>query len=334
MAEAPEFVISSAQAGTRLDKLLATNLPHMSRSRLSGLIKAGHVSLVRAGTRSQPTSGSLRLKTGDVVCCAPPEALATGGAPAPEAMPLTVVHEDEHLIVVDKPAGLVVHPGAGNHIGTLVAGVLAHTGGRLSRKGDVERPGVVHRIDKDTSGLLVLAKSDAAHDGLSALFKTHHLTRRYLALVHGLPHPADDWIDAPIARHPTRRTRMAVVGEGGRRARTHYALTAAYGAEGITAASLLTCTLETGRTHQVRVHMAERGHPLLGDSLYGGQRKPSGRLPAPLRAALGSAPRQMLHAATLAFTHPCTGAPLHFESAPPSDIQRLLSGLAPYKQSE
>ncbi|MDQ3139421.1 MAG: RluA family pseudouridine synthase, partial [Pseudomonadota bacterium] len=236
---------------------------------------------------------------------------------------LTIVHEDDHLIVIDKPAGMVVHPAAGNFDGTLVNALLHHCAGKLSGIGGVARPGIVHRIDKDTSGLLVVAKTDVAHEGLSAQFAAHSIDRRYLALVAGRPNPPAGTVDAPIARSPANRQKMAIVADAkekggrGKRAVTHYRLVTP-----LTDSALVECRLETGRTHQVRVHMTSIGHPLLGDPAYG--------RPKPVQRTLLKGldfHRQALHAAELGFVHPVSKQNLSFKSALPSDMQELFTAL-------
>ena len=227
-------------------------------------------------------------------------------------MGLVVAFEDEHLIVVDKPAGLVVHPAAGNLDGTLVNALLHHCAGSLSGIGGVARPGIVHRIDKDTSGLIVAAKTDRAHEGLARQFADHSIDRRYLSMTRGRPTPATGKVDAPLARSPSNRKKIAVVSSG-KRAVTHYRTI-----EPLSGAALVECRLETGRTHQVRVHMLSLGHPLVGDLVYGGRH--------PVAERLGFR-RQALHAARLGFTHPITGATQVFESAMPGDMQELFTAL-------
>jgi 23S rRNA pseudouridine1911/1915/1917 synthase len=242
-------------------------------------------------------------------------------APAPahneaQDIPLTIAFEDEHLIVVDKPAGLVVHPAAGNLDGTLVNALLHHCGGSLSGIGGVARPGIVHRIDKDTSGLMVAAKTDRAHEGLAKQFADHSIDRRYLAVTGGRPMPAAGKVDAPLARSPSNRKKVAIVA-GGKRAVTHYRIV-----QPLRDAALVECRLETGRTHQVRVHMASIGHALLGDPVYG-RAKPAHRAVLD-RLAFH---RQALHAARLGFVHPVTRTALSFDSAMPADMQELFSHL-------
>ena len=299
--------------GWRLDRALAAALPTLSRERVKALIGGGRVTgpegaAVRDPAAKAVPGGAYRLSVPD------PEPAHNEA----QDIALEIVFEDEHLLVVDKPAGLVVHPAAGNSDGTLVNALLHHCAGRLSGIGGVARPGIVHRIDKDTSGLLVVAKTDPAHEGLSSQFARHDILRRYLAIVGGRPNPPAGAVDAPLARSSANRKKMAIVAEGrGKRAVTHYRMI-----ESLKDAALVECRLETGRTHQVRVHMASLGHALLGDPVYG-------RTPAPLSELLkrhGFA-RQALHAAELGFRHPATGQTLSFQSPVPSDMQELLSAL-------
>ncbi len=305
--------ISDAQAGSRLDRALADALPLYSRERLKALISTGQVSAGEALVRDP----ARKVAAGDrfiVAIPAPAEAHNLA-----QDIPLAIAYEDEHLIVIDKPAGLVVHPAAGNPDGTLVNALLHHCAGQLSGIGGVARPGIVHRIDKGTSGLMVAAKTDRAHEGLAAQFAKHSIDRRYRAIVAGRPSPSSGIIDAPLARSSENRQKMAIVGEGrGKRAVTHFTTLRA-----LREAALVECRLETGRTHQVRVHLASIGHALLGDPVYGRPR-PAHR---PLLASLGFA-RQALHAAHLGFRHPTTGAAMAFESKNPRDFQELLDALA------
>ncbi|MFN3389533.1 MAG: RluA family pseudouridine synthase [Allosphingosinicella sp.] len=306
--------LAADAAGWRLDRALASALPTVSRERLKALISSGRVTgpdgaLVRDPASKAVPGGAYRVSI-------PEPAPAHNEA---QDIALEIVFEDDHLLIVDKPAGMVVHPAAGNFDGTLVNALLHHCAGRLSGIGGVARPGIVHRIDKDTSGLLVVAKTDVAHEGLAAQFAKHSIGRRYMAVVAGLPNPVSGSVDAPLARSSANRKKMAVVEEGrGKRAVTHYRLL-----RPLRASSLVECRLETGRTHQVRVHMSAIGHALIGDPVYG--RTPSGL--RELLKRLGFA-RQALHAAELGFLHPVTGQSLSFQSDVPSDMQELLSALA------
>jgi len=297
-------------AGWRLDRALAVAIPTLSRERLKGLVSSGAVTL--GGTVKRDPA--LKVKGGEDVIVSIP-------APRPsdtiaEDIPLSILFEDEHLLIVDKPAGLVVHPAAGNLDGTLVNALLHHCAGRLSGIGGVARPGIVHRIDKDTSGLLVVAKTDPAHAGLAAQFAKHTIGRRYLAVVAGLPTPPAGRVETNLARSDANRQKIAVVrAPRGKHAITHYRVL-----EALKGAALVECRLETGRTHQVRVHMAHLGHPLIGDPAYG-----QGRM-AELCRTLGFH-RQALHAASLELEHPISRAKLTFESVAPPDIQELLRTL-------
>lgn len=294
----------------------------LSRTRLQSLIADGHVQL----DGRPATTASLKVPgMGHIVVEVP---AAVEAVPAAQAIPFRIVFEDAALLVIDKPAGLVVHPAAGHADGTLVNGLLAHCGDSLSGIGGVRRPGIVHRLDKDTSGLMVVAKTDGAHQGLTALFADHGRTRvlerRYMAVVWGTPVVPAGTIDRSLGRHPHLRDRMSVVPpDRGRRAVTHWTI-----AERFAGASLLDCRLETGRTHQIRVHLTDAGHPLVGDPVYGlGYRTKVAHL-APAAAAVAAAfPRQALHAATLGFEHPVTGQPITFASPPPADFAALLAAL-------
>jgi 23S rRNA pseudouridine1911/1915/1917 synthase len=325
---AMDIEAAAPDAGQRLDRLLALRLPELSRSRLQALIRDG---AVRCGGATIRDPGR-RVKPGQrirIAIPAPEPAL-----PEAQHIPLSVVYENERLIVIDKPAGLVVHPAAGQARDTLVNALIAHCGASLSGIGGVRRPGIVHRLDKDTSGLMVVAKTDAAHRGLSAQFAAHgadgRLTRAYLALVWGQPSRARGAIDASLARSDKNRTRIAVTKAGsGRRAVTHYAVLDTYmSASGKPAASLLRLELETGRTHQIRVHLAHIGHPVLGDPVYGASHKASAAtLPEAARDALGQLGRQALHAAELGFVDPGTGRKLSFTSELPAGMARLRAAL-------
>ncbi|MDE0051675.1 MAG: RluA family pseudouridine synthase [Rhodospirillales bacterium] len=309
------FTVARAEARARLDRILADHVPALSRSRLKNLIETGRVSIA-GETITEP---GYRVKPGQAVTLViPPPVDET---PRAQSIPLQIAYEDDDLIVVDKPAGLVVHPAPGNPDRTLVNALLAHCGASLSGIGGVRRPGIVHRLDKDTSGLMVAAKHDAAHRGLSAQFATRRLSRTYNAVVWGVPRPQGR-IEGAIGRDPRNRKRMAVRTSGGKPALTRYRVLKSPGPRW----SLVECRLETGRTHQIRIHMAHIGHPLLCDALYGGARS-RGR-GEHLRAALALCPRQALHAARLAFVHPVSGAELAFESALPADMQALIAALS------
>ena len=309
--------LTAEAASGRLDKALAAALTDVSRARLQALIAQGALS--RDGETL--SDGSAKALAGDYLLRIPPPAPAE---PLPEAIPLTVLFEDAHLIVVDKPAGMAVHPAPGSETGTLVNALLAHCGSSLSGVGGVARPGVVHRLDKDTSGVMVAAKTDAAHAGLSALFAAHDIDRVYVALTRGAPEPRRGSIESRIGRSAHDRKKMAVLRSGGREAVTHYAVEASFGPAERPLAARVACTLETGRTHQIRVHLASKGAPVLGDPLYG-----SGPAAAPVRAAIAEAglKRQALHAAVLGFRHPVTGQALRFESPLPPDMRALLERL-------
>lgn len=309
-------------AGQRLDKALATAAPDLSRARLQALIAAGQVSLVVEGAAPRPmTDGKAKAPAGAYQVVVPPPVAAE---PEPEDIPLSVLYEDAHLIVVDKPPGMAAHPGPGCETGTLVNALLFHCGASLSGIGGVARPGIVHRLDKETSGVMVAAKTDAAHQGLSALFAAHDIDRMYLALTRGAPHPPAGTIETRLGRSPHDRKKMAVLKAGGREAVTHYRVEKTFGAADKPLAARVACRLETGRTHQIRVHMASKGSPCLGDPVYG-----AGAPAAPVKAALtqiGFA-RQALHAAVLGFVHPITGQALRFETPPPPDMAALEAAL-------
>ena len=331
------------EGGLRLDRALAARMAGLSRSRLKVLILAGHVAV---GGRTIRDPGH-RVNAGDEVAVVVPQ--AEPAEPQAENIPLTIVYEDDDIIVIDKPAGLVVHPAAGNWTGTLVNALVAHCGASLSGIGGVRRPGIVHRLDKDTTGLMVIAKNDHAHRSLAAQFADHGRTgplrRGYLAFAWGAPDRPKGVIDKPIDRHPTARDRMAVRSSG-REAITLWELVerypAAAGAQGSTrtessgkgrasspaVASLLDCQLMTGRTHQIRVHLASIGHPLLGDATYGpGFRTKTVLLPEPAKEALEALSRQALHAYLLVVAHPATGEEIEFRSDLPPDLARLRLAL-------
>ncbi len=300
----------------RADRFLADAIGSLSRSRVKALIED------RRATRDGAplTDPSETVRAGALYAIDIPEPVAA--TPQPQAIPLTILYEDADLIVVDKPAGLVVHPAPGNLDGTLVNALLAHAGDDLPGIGGEKRPGIVHRLDKDTSGVMVAAKSERAHRTLSEAFANRDLDRAYIALAWGLPAPTSGEVVAPIGRHPGDRKRMAVVDRGGKPATTRYAVQRAWGA----AVSLVECRLLTGRTHQIRVHLAHIGHPIVGDPVYMRRTPAAARsLPAPVRDALLAFPRQALHAATLGFNHPVTGRPLAFESPVPPDISGLVA---------
>ena len=323
-------MVAENRAGERLDRFLADELAGPSRSRVKALIKQGHA---RLGS-DKIDEPNYRVKPGESITLAVPP--AEPAEPKPQDLPLNIVFEDDDLIIIDKPAGMVVHPAAGNWTGTLVNGLLHHCAGSLSGIGGVRRPGIVHRLDKDTSGLMVVAKNDIAHQGLAAQFADHGrsgpLERAYLALVWGAPRPAKGRIDAPLSRHGTNRLKRAVVTENGKEAATNYRILEIYNSkEGPALASLVRCELETGRTHQIRVHMAHIGHPLLGDALYGsGFASRANRLSGQSQAALRRLNRQALHAYMLGFAHPASGEHLHFESKPPKKMAKLMETLALY----
>ena len=313
-ASAGRMLSATAETAGRLDKVLADALPDLTRSRLKALIEDGRAT-IDGGTVRDP---SARVKPGQRLTVAvPPAAPATA---KPQAIPLDIVYEDDWLLVVNKPAGLVVHPAPGNRDGTLVNALLAHCGGSLSGIGGVARPGIVHRLDKDTSGLMVVAKTDAAHVALKAQFLDRSLTRTYWTLAHGVPWPRHGTIDAPIGRSPRNRKKMAVVA-GGRRALTDYRTITTFS----TCASLLECRLQTGRTHQIRVHLASIGHPVIGDPLYG--RANRGRTSKRMGAENLALERQALHAKILAFIHPSTQQRMRFEVDIPNDMKALIQEL-------
>ena len=308
----------AGDAGRRLDQLLAAALPALSRSRLKALILEGRVACAGA-VLSEP---SRRVKPGErFLVTVPPAAPAV---PQAQAMPLEILFEDAHLVVIVKPAGLTVHPAPGNLDRTLVNALIAHCGASLSGIGGVARPGIVHRLDKDTSGVMVVAKTDAAHAALTAQFQSRSIERAYLALVWGAPRPASGRIEGAIGRSPRDRKKMAVLRRGGRAAATRYRTIRAFG----TVASLVECRLETGRTHQIRVHMAHLGHPLVGDPVYGRARhRTAPDLPAGARRMLDGFRRQALHAAVLGFDHPAGGRRLRFEAPIPAEFANLLNSL-------
>ena len=331
--------ISSAQSGARLDRVLAAHIVELSRTRLKALIEAGAVAVdgrtIRDPGHRVNSSAAIRIHIPE------PEP----AKPAPEAIPLNVVYEDADIIVIDKPKGLVVHPAAGHWTGTLVNALVAHCGESLSGIGGERRPGIVHRLDKDTTGLMVVAKNDRAHRALGAQFAAHGragatFERGYLAFVWGAPARPRGTIDRPVARHQHARDRM-MVREGGREAVTHWQVLERYRGQksaehprkpprpGEPVASLLACRLGTGRTHQIRVHLASIGHPLMEDDVYGsGFRTKTALLPEGAQAALKALGRQALHAHILTLEHPTTGEILRFRSELPTDLARLHDMLA------
>jgi 23S rRNA pseudouridine1911/1915/1917 synthase len=324
-SSAVELVVAG-DAPLRLDAWLAGAMPHLGRNRAKSLILEGRVAIGgrKIGEPKRP------VKPGEhVTVDMPPPAPAT---PAAEAMPLDIIYEDAELIVINKPAGLVVHPAAGHGGGTLVNALIAHCGASLSGIGGVARPGIVHRLDKDTSGLMVAAKTDRAHRALAAQFADHGRTgpleRGYMAIVWGQPDRPQGTIKLPLGRSIRNREKIEVKRSGGRTAITHFAVEEAYGPHARPVASLVECRLETGRTHQIRVHMAAIGHPLLGDRTYAsGFATKASLLPEPLRGVVAAFPRQALHAWLLGFEHPVTGEKMRFESPLPDDLAGLRTAL-------
>ena len=316
-ADRRQVTARESDAGERLDRLMAREIAELSRTRIKRLVEEGRVSLEGAPVRDP----SLRVKPGQTFLLDLPPPVAD--APLPQAMDLVVRYEDAHLIVIDKPAGLVVHPAPGNPDRTLVNALLAHCGESLAGIGGVKRPGIVHRLDKDTSGLMVVAKTDAAQAALAADFAQRRITRAYQALVWGVPSPRAGEIAANIGRSPQNRKKMALLRRGGKAAVTRYRVLHAFKDH----AALIECRLATGRTHQIRVHLAAQGHPLLGDPTYGDRRSPGRlqRLPAAARSSVAAFPRQALHATELGFRHPASGEPIAFTSPLPSDIHALIT---------
>lgn len=307
-----EITLSEAAAGQRIDRALADAVPALSRARIQALLAEGRIA--RDGMTL--TDAAARARPGQRVVIDIPEPVAAN--PVPQEIPLTIVFEDEEMLVIDKPPGLVVHPGAGNPDKTLVNALLAHCAGQLSGIGGVRRPGIVHRLDKETSGLMVAAKTDRAHASLARQLQTRELKRIYTAVVWGRPSPASGRIEGNIGRDPADRKRMALVSEGGKAAVTYYRIL-----RPLRDSSLIECRLETGRTHQIRVHMASVGHPLVGDPLYGARRPPKD---AP--AIARSFPRQALHATQISFLHPISRAEMWYSSEVPLDMADLIAALA------
>jgi 23S rRNA pseudouridine1911/1915/1917 synthase len=319
MTSSPEHLSAVSDQPERLDRFLARSFPDISRARFQRLIAEGQVNV----EGKLVDDSGLKLKSSQRVDIIVPPAKAA--EPEAQSIELDVVYEDKHVIVINKPAGLVVHPAAGHADGTLVNALLAHCGDSLSGIGGIKRPGIVHRLDKDTSGLLVIAKNDAAHQSLSEQFQAHgrdgRLERAYLAFVWGVPQRPAGMMTTGIARSTTNRQKMAVsTRSDAKEAITHYEVLERFG----DIASLVRCNLETGRTHQIRVHMAHIGHPLLGDGVYGGGFKSSlAKLSDPARHAVNALKGQALHAALLGFEHPKTGKPLHFEAPLPPAMSQL-----------
>src|SRR6185312_3926513 len=317
-------VVENDQAGWRLDRFLVAALGDISRSRLQQLIENGAVTHTRKTIRD----GNFRVKPGDVyVVSVPPP---TPAIPQGQDIPLQVVYEDKDLIVIEKPAGLVVHPAAGNPDGTLVNALIAHCGASLIGIGGEARPGIVHRLDKDTSGLLVAAKTERAMGSLAKQFANHTIERAYHALVWGAPRAAEGVIEGQIGRSPFDRKRMAVLRGGGKLARTRYRVLERFGPDARPFASLVECRLETGRTHQIRVHLTHLGHPLIGDPSYGRARqapRPKTTEETMAFAAAGNFSRQALHAYVLGFQHPSLHKTMRFESPWPADFADLVGAL-------
>jgi 23S rRNA pseudouridine1911/1915/1917 synthase len=331
-----EVTVAGDEGSTRLDRVLALRSPQLSRSRLKALILAGQVSLQGGSTKGPASSATpirdpaYHVAAGDTITIDVPPAVAA--EPAGEDIALDIVFEDDDIIVIDKPRGLVVHPAAGHETGTLVNALIAHCGASLSGIGGVKRPGIVHRIDKDTTGLMVVAKNDQAHQSLSGQFADHGRTgamrRGYMAFAWGIPNRKTGTVDAPIDRHPHAREKMAVR-QGGREAITHWEIQETFnGRDGKPVAVLLACQLETGRTHQIRVHLAHIGHPLLGDSVYGPHFKTKANALGPRsQVALAELGRQALHAYLLVLEHPRTGEILEWISDLPADLAVLRASM-------
>ncbi len=315
-AKKHQFSVKTNSARSRLDQFLTTQLPELSRTRVKTLIIEGQVT-VNMKPHGDPAS---RVVAGDrvIITVPPPQS----SKPTPQRIPIDIAYEDKDLIVLNKPAGLVVHPAPGHPDNTLVNALLSHCGPTLSGIGGVRRPGIVHRLDKDTSGLLVVAKNDQTHRQLTNSFITKAIKRKYKAIVLGVPEPRQSDVKASIGRNPKNRKKMAVVSKGGKAAQTFYQVEKIFGDKD---ASLIVCELTTGRTHQIRVHMAEIGHPVLADRLYGGHRglrQNSGSL---TKIILRDFPRQALHAFTLSFSHPTTNEFMEFRSNLPEDMANLVT---------
>ena len=313
--------VTDDEAGQRLDRWLSQHMPDMSRTRLQAVIEQGGVRLAD-GTALGDASAKVRAGT-EITLTVPDSAPAT---PEAQAIPLDIVYEDADLIVLNKPVGLVVHPAPGSPDLTLVNALLAHCGDDLSGVGGVRRPGIVHRLDKDTSGIMVVAKNDLAHHGLAQQFEVHSIDRAYLALVWGCPKPFKGEVQGAIGRSPVNRKKMAIVKNGGKSALTHYAVVKTFCGGAL---ALVECRLATGRTHQIRVHMTSLGHPLVGDSTYGGGPKAARTkgLPPQVKARLLDFERQALHAAILGFNHPRSGDHLIFNQVLAPDLADLIKFL-------
>ncbi|MBY0380948.1 MAG: RluA family pseudouridine synthase [Xanthobacteraceae bacterium] len=328
--ERRQITVEATEKSQRLDRVLATRVDDLSRTRIKALIVAGHVAVADAVTRDP----AYHVKPGDTITIDVPPAVPP--EPEGEDIPLNIVYEDNDILVLDKQRGLVVHPAAGHESGTLVNALIAHCGDSLSGIGGVRRPGIVHRIDKDTTGLMVVAKNDRAHQSLTAQFADHGRTgalrRGYMAFVWGAPDRPRGTINQPIDRHPHAREKMAVR-QGGREAITHWELLESFtGRDGKPVASLLACQLETGRTHQIRVHLSHVGHPLIGDDVYGsGFRTKASQLGSAAQNAPSALGRQALHAYLLVLEHPATGEIMTWESALPEDLLLLQKGLRSIK---
>ena len=311
--------IGKKDVDSRLDRTLADKVPALSRTRIKRLIQTG---LVEVNTKTV-TDPAYRLSIQEKITITVPA--PKKAEPQPQSIPLKIIYEDDDLIVIDKPPGLVVHPAPGNPDQTLVNALLAHCGESIAGVGGVRRPGIVHRIDKGTSGLLVAAKNDGAHQHLSTLFSTHQIERAYKAIVSGVPNLVQGKITENIGRNPKNRKKMAVVLTGGKTARTNYCVQRILGDQ---IASLVICHLTTGRTHQIRVHMASIGHPVLADPIYSRVSAVTARMPSDIRCVVRGFPRHALHAYKLGFSHPTTGKRKIFESELPDDMAALLEGLA------
>lgn len=325
-----QLLVAAADAGSRLDVALARAVPVFSRNRIKDLILSGSVS-INGRTVTEP---KYKLRDGEDVALTAPEPIEA--EPIPENIPLDILYEDDQLIVINKPVGMVVHPAPGNLTGTLVNALLHHCGNSLKGIGGVKRPGIVHRLDKDTSGVMVAAKTEQAHNHLAAQFADHGRTgplhRAYLAYAWGRTQQAAGTVEAPLGRDPNNRLKQAVRKDG-REAITHYAVEARFGDEGWDI-TRIRCELETGRTHQIRVHMAHIGHPLVADQVYAsGFATKANRLPEAAKAAIIALDRQALHAAELGFEHPVTGEEMQFEAPLPPDLEALEAAIEPYDRA-